>query len=121
MRSAASRSPRRDDNFRFFNPFNQGVMKNIAEFFHLSTDWYYSYSLLNCRMRTHYYCLMDIPNHPLREVRHPAVPPQRSHHAPVHLRVCLFCEIVLCLTNTPSYSSLSVSSIIRLSTLFIKD
>lgn len=29
----------RDDNFRFFNPFNQGVMKNIAEFFHLSTDW----------------------------------------------------------------------------------
>ena len=33
-------SSHRDDNFRFFNPFNQGVMKNIAEFFHLSTDWY---------------------------------------------------------------------------------
>lgn len=23
----------------FSTPFNQGVMKNIAEFFHLSTDW----------------------------------------------------------------------------------
>lgn len=32
-------SQNRDDSFRFFNPFDQGVVKNIAEFFHLSTDW----------------------------------------------------------------------------------
>ena len=41
-------------------------MKNIAEFFHLSKDWSIWRISVTRRMRVHYYCVMDIPNHPLR-------------------------------------------------------
>lgn len=57
----------KDERFRFYNPFDLGVMKNIAEFCHLSRNWYFVSSHINwTRMSTYYYCLMDIPNHPLR-------------------------------------------------------
>ena len=57
----------KDERFRFYNPFDLGIMQNIAEFCHLSRNWYFwIFCIHNCRMNTHYYCLMDIPNHPLR-------------------------------------------------------
>ena len=29
----------KDERFRFYNPFDLGMMKNVGEFFHLSRDW----------------------------------------------------------------------------------
>lgn len=56
----------RDDSFRFFNPFDHGIIRNCMEFFHLSTDWWGFENDISYRMSTFYYCLMDIPDHPLR-------------------------------------------------------
>lgn len=70
----------RDDNFRFFNPFNHGTIRNCMEFFHLSIDW----------MRTHYYCLMDIPDHPLR-VKGLAYLQQKSEKSKMDICTCPKC------------------------------
>lgn len=70
----------RDDNFRFFNPFNHGTIRNCMEFFHLSIDW----------MQTHYYCLMDIPDHPLR-VKGLAYLQQKSERSKMDICTCPKC------------------------------